>query len=261
MNRVILANLFLFFAFFSSCIQNKQFEDDNIIGLLERRVTKNVFSINDIHIEKDLLYDRYTLADIYPYKDTTRCFQWQKIRELLFFVDSIQMETSSWAVIQNYKNRKGEAPLVKSFKTNVYGNITDEYGVEKYQSVPLFLLNDSVQPERYGRDGFLIKYKDEKGSFVQVEDMWERREWLIPKKYIKQIEGSAIFKKVIVVDVTNQNLTTIEKEDSVWYVRSKNPSTTGARRPPYQYETPLGLFVFQEKKSKMHFLEIGRAHV
>ena len=257
MNRIILANLFLSIVLFNSCIQNKQLDDDNVIGFLDRNEAKSVFSINDIHIEKNLSYDRYTLADIYPYKDTTRCFQWQKIRELLFFVDSIQLETSSWAIIQNYKNRKGEAALVKSYKTNIYGNTTDDAGVERYQSIPLYHLNDSVQPERYGRDGCLIKCKEQKGSFVQVEDIWSKGEWLIPGKYIKKIEDSTVFKKVVVVDVVNQNITTMEKIDSIWYVRSKNPATTGLRRPPYQYETPVGLFVFQERKAKMYFLEDG----
>ena len=33
-----------------------------------------------IQITKDLLYDQYTLDDTYPYKDTTRQFQWDKIK-------------------------------------------------------------------------------------------------------------------------------------------------------------------------------------
>ena len=33
-------------------------------------------SAEQIKIKKDLLYDKYTLEDTYPYKDTTRSFQW-----------------------------------------------------------------------------------------------------------------------------------------------------------------------------------------
>jgi len=33
-------------------------------------------------IEKELLYDQHTLADTYPYKDTMREFQWDKIRSI-----------------------------------------------------------------------------------------------------------------------------------------------------------------------------------
>ena len=40
-------------------------------------------SAEQIEIKKDLLYDKYTLEDTYPYKDTTRSFQWDKIKERL----------------------------------------------------------------------------------------------------------------------------------------------------------------------------------
>lgn len=49
----------------------------------------------------------------------------------------------------------------------------------------------------------------------------------------------------------------MEKADSVWLVRSMNPATTGLHKPPYQQETPLGMFVIQEKKVKMYFLVDG----
>ena len=47
-------------------------------------------------IEKELLYDQHTLTDTYPYKDTTREFQWDKI-----------------CSIRSGKNR----PVGRSFKT------------------------------------------------------------------------------------------------------------------------------------------------
>ena len=34
----------------------------------------------DIRLDKELLYDKHTLKDTYPYKDTTRHFQWEKIK-------------------------------------------------------------------------------------------------------------------------------------------------------------------------------------
>ncbi|MDR0428267.1 MAG: L,D-transpeptidase [Dysgonamonadaceae bacterium] len=262
MNKIISTNIFLFLIIlFNSCtIENKptnvtvdDFQPAEIAEIKEKP-----FSIADIQIEKDLLYDRYTLDDIYPYKDTVRCFQWPKIRELLFFVDSVQLESASgWAVLQNYRNKKGTAALIKKYKRNAYGNIEDDFGVERYQSISLYNTNDSVTPERYARDGSLVKYKGEKGSFAHVEYVWGKSDWLVPQRYLQHVSDSVVFRKVIVVDVTNQNITTIEKQDSIWYVRSKNPATTGLRRPPYQYETPLGLFVFQEKKPKMYYLKDG----
>ena len=40
-----------------------------------------------------------------------------------------------------------------------------------------------------------------------------------------------------------------------------NPATTGLHNPPYGQETPLGLFLIQEKKSRMVFLKDGSSAV
>ena len=81
---------------------------------------------------------------------------------------------------------------------------------------------------------------------------------MIPKKYVKVIGDTVIFNKAIFVDRHNQNITALERtEKGKWVVRSMNPSTTGLHRPPYAQETPLGMFVLQEKKVKMIFLKDG----
>ena len=83
-------------------------------------------------------------------------------------------------------------------------------------------------------------------------------EWMIPKKYVKVIGDTVVFNKAIFVDRHNQNITALERtEKGKWVVRSMNPSTTGLHRPPYAQETPLGMFVLQEKKVKMIFLKDG----
>lgn len=53
----------------------------------------------DIKIEKELLYDKHTLKDIYPYKDTTRCFQWEKIKERLALLENIRQKPSQWCIL------------------------------------------------------------------------------------------------------------------------------------------------------------------
>ena len=77
-------------------------------------------SAEQIEIKKDLLYDKYTLEDMYPYKDTTRSFQWDKIKERLALLENIQQTPSQWGILQNYKNRNGEAPLVRHYKRNAW---------------------------------------------------------------------------------------------------------------------------------------------
>lgn len=211
-----------------------------------------------IQISKELLYDKYTLEDTYPYKDTTRQFQWDKIKEQLALLENIQLQPSTWAILQNYKNRNGEAPLVRKFKRNAYGRVADTLGVERYQSVPLYLLTDTLVPERYGQDGELTRFLEDMGNFVKAEPIFTGDEWMIPKKYVKVIGDTIVFNKAIIVDRHNQNIASLERTgEAQWLVRSMNPSTTGRHLPPYAQETPLGMFVLQEKKVKMIFLKDG----
>lgn len=212
----------------------------------------------DITVEKALLYDLYTLDDVYPYKDTTRCFQWDQIKERLALLENVQRRPAQWAVIQNYKNRNGEAPLVKEFHRNEYKRVTDNYGIERYQSVPLYLTTDTLTPERYAHDGELTRFVGEEGSFMKMEPLFTGDTWMIPRKYVKLIPDTAFFGKAIFVDRTHQNIATIERtSERLWTVRSMNPCTTGRHRPPYAQITPTGIFVLQEKKVKMIFLKDG----
>lgn len=216
----------------------------------------------EITIEKALLYDHYTLEDVYPYKDTTRHFQWDKIREALRVIDSVQMEPAQWGVLRNRGNANGAAPLVKEWHRNDYKNVSDNWEVQRYQSVPLYIQGDSV-PERYGRDGSWVKIlgSDTTGAvnLVRVRHIENEGVWDVPEKYVKAIVDTlgVGFYKVAVVDRTFQNIASLEKEGDKWLVRSMNPVTTGVRRPPYAHETPLGYFVVQEKKSKMIYTHDG----
>lgn len=211
-----------------------------------------------IQLTKDLLYDKYTLEDTYPYKDTTRQFQWDKIKERLALLENIQLQPSTWAILQNYKNRNGEAPLVRKFKRNAYGRVADTLGVERYQSVPLYLLTDTLVPERYGQDGELTRFIEDGEKYVKAEPIFTGDEWMIPKKYVKVIGDTIVFNKAICIDRHNQNIASLERTGKgQWQIRSMNPSTTGRHLPPYAQETPLGMFVLQEKKVKMVFLKDG----
>lgn len=212
----------------------------------------------DIHISKELLYDKYTLEDSYPYKDTTRQFQWEKIKEQLALLENIQQGSNRWVILQNYKNRNGEAPLVKRYRRNAYHRIADTLGIERYQSIPLYLPTDSSIPERYAHDGELARYISANGKFVKVEPIYTEGEWIVPQKYVKSLNDSVIFNKAIVIDRNNQNIVSLERSQrGNWLIRSMNPVTTGQHRPPYAQETPLGIFVLQDKKVKMIFLKDG----
>lgn len=215
-------------------------------------------SAEQIKIKKDLLYDKYTLEDTYPYKDTTRSFQWDKIKERLALLENIQQTPSQWGILQNYKNRNGEAPLVRHYKRNAYKRIADTLGIERYQSVPLYLLTDTLVPERYGEDGSLVRFLADGENFVKVSPIYIGEEWYVPKRYVKVLPDTTHFIKTIMIDRRDQNIMTLEQTgEAQWTVRSMNPATTGRHRPPYAQETPLGIFVLQEKKTRMIFLKDG----
>lgn len=253
----------LSFLTFTFCTQKSGVQENNALSTNDTAVASIPDSIEtspvpiEIVIEKELLYDKHTLADTYPYKDTTRSFQWNKIRDRLAMLESIQSKPAQWAILQNYRNKNGEAPLVKQYNRDAYKRIADTLGVERFQGIPLYLLTDTVTPERYGRDGALVKLLSGNGRFFRIETIQPAVEWYVPGKYVYLIPDSIVFNKAIFVDVTNQNIATLEHVGKQWLVRSMNPATTGQHRPPYAQETPLGMFVVQEKKARMIFLVDG----
>lgn len=260
-----IVSITVFFCLFAFCHCTEKKEAHTLSGNIEtdlmvtegRRQYPDSIAPESVIIKRELLYDTYTLASIYPYKDTTRRFQWDKIRESLVLLENIQKEPASWAILQNYKNKNREAPLVRTYHRNSYTRIADSIGVERYQSVPLYALADTSVAVMYGRDGWPVKYRGETGSYKKIEALERKGEWFVPKRYIKHIDDSVRFTKAVFVDVKNQNIASLEKADSKWIVRSMNPATTGVHRPPYAQETPVGIFVFQEKKAKMIFLKDG----
>ncbi|SEL50531.1 L,D-transpeptidase [Parapedobacter koreensis] len=213
----------------------------------------------DINLAKDLTFDQYTLEDEYPYQDTTRVFQWDKIKEKLAYIDNFQRESKQYAVLQNYKNKNGEAPVVANYVRNAYKRVSDTLGNERYQSAPLYQEGNDATPIIYGRDGSLVELlSSDTIPMVKVRGLSFEGTWEVPKRYIKTIGDTVAFNHVIVVDVTNQNVCTIERlEETSWRILSMNPATTGMHKPPYSMETPIGIFVLQEKKAKMLYLKDG----
>ncbi|WP_293918088.1 MULTISPECIES: L,D-transpeptidase [unclassified Sphingobacterium] len=212
----------------------------------------------DINLKKEFLYDKHSLEDTYPYKDTTRNFQWDKIKERLAYVVNFQKKTGQYAILQNYKNKNREAPVVKHFERNAYTRVSDSLGVERYQSAPLYVVGETDQPIRYGRDGSLVRLmSSDTLDMVKIEGISFDGTWDVPKRYVKAISDSTTFNHVVVVDVRNQNICTLEGSGKDWTIRSMNPATSGRHKPPHAQETPVGLFMIQEHKSKMFYYKDG----
>ena len=112
---------------------------DTVVPVVEVPRKEKLLTADDVTLTKDLLYDTYTLEDTYPYKDTVRSFKWDVIRNCLAYIENMQRDSVQWVVLQNYKNMNREAPLVRNFVRNTYRRVADTLGVERYQSVPLYL--------------------------------------------------------------------------------------------------------------------------
>ena len=203
----------------------------------------SLLKASDVILTKELLYDKYTLDDVYPYKDTVRSFKWEVMRKCLAYIENMQQDSVRWVVLQNYRNLNSEAPLVRRYVRNAYRRVADTLGVERYQSVPLYLLTDTLTPERYGRDGTIAYLQGREGSFCRILPATFEEEWLVPERYLK-----------------DQNIATLERTGrGEWKIRSMNPATTGRHAPPYAQETPLGMYLVQQKKTRMVFLKDGSA--
>ena len=221
-------------------------------------VRRPVLTGADIVLTKELLYDQYTLPDVYRYQETERSFKWPIVRKCLAFIENMQDIHPHWGVFQNYKNLNGEAPLVEPYRRNEYRLATDTFGIERYQSVPLYAPTDTLRPFRYGRDGAIAKVGGETGGFYTLQPVTIDGIWRVPKRYVKLLPDSVLLRHVIFVDRKDQNICTLEwAARGEWKIRSMNPATTGRYAPPYARRTPLGLYLLQQKKTKMVFLKDG----
>lgn len=216
-------------------------------------------ALSAARIEKALLYNKNTPADTSMYKDNIRVFQWGKISNLLDSLDLFQRGTIISGILQNYKNKNDVPPLAKNATTDSYKEKRDSWNVPQNQSAPLYL-GDLTIPERYGRDGSLVRILKDSAGFVKIKPASIPGTWLVPQKYIQSI-GVVIFQKVIFIDRTNQNIATLEQNDSIWLVRSMSLVTTGVYRPPYMRETPRGIFVIQRQIPKMFYQKDGSSEL
>jgi hypothetical protein len=260
MIKFIRKNVMFLICAFTLCACHTKAQKNSTEQVMQQEIKTEVDTIKHkiaINIKKEFLYDKDTLPDSYPYQQTTREFQWDKIRKNLEWLDSIQQENPHWAILQNYKNFNGEAKVVKNSHTDEYHMICDSVGTERYQSAPLYSPNDTITPMLYSRDGSLVKFTGKDGNFIEVATVYFDGDWEVPKNYVKVLDDTIVFRKAIFVDTKNQNLTTLEKVNSTWLVRSMTKATTGLHKPPYDRETPLGIFVIQEKKDKMIYDENG----
>ena len=202
-----------------SCNNNRTESDKEDIFVIIDSIFKpqeepKELTANDIILNKDIQYENYHLEDEYPYNDTVRVFQWDKVKEKLAHIDNEVAKGGNWAIFSNYRNMNGEAPTVANFVRNEYKRVSDQYGVERYQSVPLYTSDSDTTLTRYGRDGWMVKILgSDTTEMVKVLGVSFEDEYLIPQRYLVKWGDTISIDRVVVVDVTNQNIAVIEKRE------------------------------------------------
>lgn len=235
-----------------------------IDSILLKEVAEPKLLPEEVTVKRNLAYNKYTLEDKYKYQDTFRTIRWDEIKERLAFIENMQHSKAFWGVLQNYQNRNGEAPPVENYHRDGYKLIADKFGIQRYQSAPLFTLQDTLKPQRYGRDGSPVKILDSLGSFIRLAWPEIEGEWYVPKRYVKHLgaSDSLVFRSVVVIDRLYQNIVTMQqKSRGEWEALSINPCTTGLHKPPYAQETPTGIFLLQNRKTKMFYLKDGSSEI
>lgn len=217
-------------------------------------------SLQAAKIRKNLTYTEHVLEDRYKYGDGERCFQWDKMGIRLDSLMAYDSEYPVFGVLQNYKSSAGNAPLVKNPQKDRWNSYTDSLGTERKNAIPLYLLADTVYPARYGRDGTLVILGKDSADYNEIRIPGSEQSFWVPSSYVTLI-GPVTFKKVIFVDRTNQNAAVLERNDSVWEVRSMVPITTGLDAPPFKRATPIGCFVVLAQIPRMYYLHDGNDEI
>lgn len=218
-------------------------------------------SLEGVTLKKALTYDSYTLEDTYIYKNQERVFQWDKMGVLLDSIELLHADYAAFAVLENYKNKHGIPPLPSNSQIDKFGSPTDSYMTERNQAIPYYESNEQSKLHRYGRDGTLVAIMKRDSLKTLIKDLFIGQNFWIPNKYLNEL-GPFLFKKAVVVDIKNQNITTFEREgDGVWLIRSMNPCSTGLFHPPYKRPTPTGIFLVQDRIRKMFYYIDGTTEI
>lgn len=105
------------FLILSSCTTNTDkkasiTEAKDSLAISQKDIAKDTIPlIIEVTIEKKLLYDQHTLEDKYPYKDTTREFQWDKIKKHLIWLETVQQKQKNGPYFRIIKTGRGKLRL------------------------------------------------------------------------------------------------------------------------------------------------------
>lgn len=181
-----------------------------------------------------------------------RSFQFDKIEAAIIKAENYASR-GRLTYISNYQNRNGYPPLYK-------GKATDGQGGSRSQSAPGYPSINNKEDFVYIEDGTLIRQLFTHDEYVKIQLVHTGEIFHVPQKYIASDHRIHDLKKVIAIDVTNQNEAVYEKKIDGWTLISYTFATTGTQGP-YSQPTPLGYFFAMEKKPYFRYYEDGTTRI
>lgn len=173
-----------------------------------------------------------------------RSFRFDKMVDLVKELEK-QLNSYQYGYVSNYKDKNGSPPLINN-------KGIDKYGIQAYQSAPLYTNLNNKEEFRYIPDGMMVFITDEVKGYYKVRIMDYEGEYWIPKRYVSLDNNLDILSKAVVVDITNQNQGVFEKRGTNWTMVSYGLATTGTEGKA-SYVTPVGKFKVLEKKDRFYY--------
>ncbi len=183
---------------------------------------------------------------------TERRFQFDKMENAIRKAEDYD-KRGKLVCIGNYQNLNGDAPLYK-------GSTVDEEGNRRSQSAPGYIDIDDKNKFVYIEDGTLVLYQDTLGSYTKIEKIANGETYYVPSKYIPKGLMIHDLKKIIVIDVTNQNEGVYEKIADEWTLISYSHATTG-KVGQYSQPTSLGFFFAMDSRPYFRYYEDGTTRI
>jgi hypothetical protein len=201
----------------------------------------------------------------YEYKGKTRNFRFLEMIETAR-VSASEFERGSLTYVSNYKDEHGLAPLYR-------GKTVDKSGTLRGASAPAYKDLNNLDEFDYLPDGTLIRIIEEsaaeKEGFSKVYCIKDKCEYFISQQYVELNRKLTKVEKVIVVDLGNQTIISLENKPLLeffkasntylktdWEIVSYSKCTTGDLSL-YHQPTPEGYFYAIEKKPFFYYLADG----
>lgn len=181
-----------------------------------------------------------------------RSFRFNTMYDHIVSLEQVMMN-NRFGYVSNYKDLNGSPPLINN-------KGIDQYGIQAYQSAPLYMDLEDRSQFRYVPDGMIVFIKDEIKGYYKVEIMDYEGQYWIPKKYVSLDNNLDSLSKVVVVDIKNQNQGVFEKREDGWVLVSYGLATTGVEGKA-SYLTPIGRFKVLDKKERFYYLGEGSDEV